>query len=144
MNHVEILEDLDKFAQAHFKCKRGIYVGCCIRSRETTFSTTFNRNEGNMCNGNEGACGCIHAEAHCIISCLQHYSFDLLKHIILTMFVTVQPCLACAQLICMGKFLDRLVYLKREDRNLAGVEYIRKAAPNIEIIEVPIVAEVTR
>lgn len=62
----------------------------------------------------DGACGCIHAEANCLVKARRHTARDL------TMFVTRAPCATCAGLIINSRVVRVVQWASPSSAGMAG------------------------
>lgn len=99
-------------------CKRA-KVGCVVCDDRFTsvVSIGYNGQPAGLphecCTGEEGSCGCVHAEANAIVKLSSARSHLLL-------LATTLPCWRCAGLIINSKKIKRVVYVSdyRDERSL--------------------------
>lgn len=115
-------------------CSR-LKVGTVVTSQDyrKVLAVGYNGNATglpNKCDRNEiGNCGCLHSEENAVINC------DSPRHIIKHVFVTHQPCSACAKrLINLGEV--KKVFYKEAYRKSESLELFN--AVGIELIHVPL------
>ena len=80
--------------------------------------------QGCSCTGEQGNCGCVHAEMNALLKCSTEDKQKIL-------FCTVFPCKLCAKMIVNSGFIK--VYFAGEYRDAPVSDEILKAA-NIEVI----------
>ena len=87
----------------------------------------------NLCSGEEGTCGCVHAETNAIAQ----VDSTIPKKIL---FVTMQPCRACAALIIQADITE--VYFLEAYRDNCGLMLLLDAGVVVSQMEVGLVREV--
>jgi dCMP deaminase len=116
-------------------CKRpDREVGCVITTEDLQSILAFGYNGppkpmGNDTCNNEIGCSCVHAEINALLKCDGRVPGKV-------MFVTLAPCLACANAIVQGNVTK--VYYSRDYRNYdglmrleeCGIEVIRMVMPS--------------
>ena len=112
-------------------------VGCVIVDAEfrRVLASGYNGNAASLPNTcddphSAGACGCIHAEANAVISCVESRKTDKI------VFTTHQPCPTCAKyLIQLGGV--RRVYYARPYRLTQGLDHLIAAGIPVKQYDVP-------
>jgi deoxycytidylate deaminase len=106
-------------------CKR-LKVGCVANKYTTSFNHTLM--EADSCTGEEGKCGCIHAE---MIAIQGNNEDDRLGP---NLYITHSPCVVCAQLIVINGCFDNIYYCK-DYRDKRGLTLLQKYYKNVKRIK---------
>jgi len=120
-----IYTDFAKALSHRSTCTR-MRVGCVIASENSKYVYGIGYNGGaagmqDCCTGEEGKCGCLHAEINAIINCNNHNP-EQPKVI----YTTLSPCVMCAKAIINLSGVTKVVYLEGY-RNREGIELLEKA-----------------
>lgn len=119
--------------QSQSDCKR-MRVGCLITTpgNEIIVATCNWHPMAFGCNGGDnGACGCIHAEVTALLRLLRHdcENWRIWTH--LNLWCTHSPCVTCAQQILLpGINFKSLNYL-HDYRDMTGVHILTQAGINV-------------
>jgi dCMP deaminase len=112
-------------------------VGCVIVSRDfrRVLASGYNGNASGLSNACDdpttaGACGCIHAEANAVISCVESRATEK------TVFSTHQPCPTCSKYLIQLGGVSR-VYYARPYRLTAGLDLMRFVGIQVEQFVMP-------
>ena len=112
-------------------------VGCVIVSADyrRVLASGYNGNAAGLPNACDdpnkpGGCGCIHAEANAVISCVESRATDKI------VFTTHQPCPTCSKyLIQLGGV--KVVLYARPYRDVSGVEMMRSVGILVDQFVIP-------
>ncbi len=118
---------------ASLSCCRRLTVGCVVIPQDlsTILSIGYNGPPAGMsndaCRGQEGDCGCIHAEANALVKLKTRESG-------LVLLTSASPCEQCAGLILNSNRIAAIVY-GQEYRNRLGPMLLRSAGLVVVTVE---------
>ncbi len=110
MTKEEMMLNIAKIVSSRSVCARGTQVGCVISNWDYTKIVAIGYNgppRGTVgtCDGQVGACGCIHAEVNALLKA--PYGEGPLR-----LFTTLSPCVDCAKLI-LNSDVAEITYLTK-------------------------------
>lgn len=111
------LEDLSVCKRS--KCAAIVYPGDFTRILSIGYNGPPSGLNHDHCTGQEGLCGCVHAEANAIIKLN-----DAVKNA--TMLCTMSPCYHCAGLIINSRSIGAVAYVS-EYRDTTGLLLLKEA-----------------
>lgn len=113
-------------------CKRAS-VGCIIfdEGMSRIYAIGYNGQPAGLpndsCTGEQGTCGCIHAEANAVAKLSTENTG-------LWLFCTTAPCLQCAGLIINTRRISRVIY-RHTYRNSSGLTLLAKASISCDVLD---------
>jgi len=126
MNHIEMMRLAERVARQSV-CKRA-QVGAVLTDGVNTYTGYNARPCGGQCEGEDGRTlqDVVHAEIMALEKCLG--SID--NSAGMTLYVTRQPCIACARLIVDAGI--HAVYYRDADDKKDGLEYLRSHGVEVD------------